>query len=222
MKRSYSQPVTPIVICMLVLMASSLACNLPDLQDMVQRTVLETIFKGIQDNEEVQSVASEVLGELLGPDALAGERVFTGTSNYDGIFKDVRCPGYETKENLLAITVGEEGAVSGIVRYVYNTGSCEYTEKDQTYTQVVEFSITGTFEGQIVDDGGTITLYENVDCVTVYDSSGVYPDDPDCNLFPYRDVDITISGSQMTGLIRVPASGDPDGLFNVTFSAMSE
>lgn len=229
MKKANSILRRRVMIMICVLIFSSLACNLPDLQEMALDFVLRTL-----QNEVVQDVlpselleqldpeqASELL-EMFGELQAGGTRVFTGTADYHTVFYQIECPQGTIVANELTITVTEEGAATGFLRYQYTTGNCEYTQGGQSYVQRVEFLVNGTFEGHLSDDRGTITLYEDWQCNTVYDSRGASAEDPDCNVFPPREVDITITDQQMTGLIRFPGADVYDGMFNVTFAAVQK
>lgn len=229
MKRTNSRSTKLVLISITLVMLSSLACNLPDLQAMVIDLIMEnTLGEAAQDFspsdllEELGAENTSDLLEMLDPEQAAGMRVFTGTSDYDRIFQKLECSGHQTKQNMLTITVTEAGAVNGTLQYLFNSGDCPYTQDGETYIQQVEFLITGIFEGTLTGDQGTIALMEDVKCTMVYDSSSEYPPDPDCNIFPPREVDVTITNQQMTGLIRFPANEDPTGMFNVNFSATQE
>lgn len=227
MKKATSISSRRVMLMVCVLILSSLACNLPDLQEMALDFVLRTL-----QNDAVQDFLPSDLLEQLDPQQAAElleifdemqaghTRVFTGTADYHTIFNQIECPQGNIAANELTITVTEEGAATGFLRYQYTTGNCQYTEDGQSYVQRVEFLVTGTFEGHLSDDQGTITLYEDWMCKTVYDSRGDTAPDPDCNIFPPREVDITITDQQMTGLIRMPGADVYDGMFNVTFSAV--
>lgn len=226
MKKPSSHSVTSLLIVMIALVLSSMACRvLAPGQEMVRQMLsgdyfIEWITRIFTDrNDEFLDLLPELLEIYGDTESVATSRIFTGTANYDVIFRDLNCPGYQTTDNSLMITVAEEGQVTGVLSFGFNSGSCEYTRGGETFVQVLELTLTGTFEGTIIDNKGTITLYEDVTCTTVYDSGGKDYNDPDCNLFPYREVDVTIDGNQMSGLIRAPGTDEFGGLFNVTFTA---
>lgn len=217
----------------IVLIIASMACQIWDVAKLVHGTVFEAgsdlfdQFYGepkltIHDTPDMSAI--EGLDDLNQEEGSPGDILFIGTSDYLSFFWRVQCPGHQTSENFLSMLILEDGTVTGKLWYKYNTGSCEYPENGQTYTQIWEYNITGRFEGKLIGDAGTITYYEDIYCEIIYDSTGKDLSDEkgDCTLWPERVADITLSGNQVTGLIRAPGGEDPQGLFDVLFTASPE
>jgi hypothetical protein len=140
---------------------------------------------------------------------------YIGTTDYPKVVENVFSPG-QFSTNKVIINVAEDGTVSGSLSVFYIGDT--FVREDNGCVKHWEIDVQGEFHGQLMGYHDSIGLTEKWICVLYAYCS----DTGSCDDKPLlRQIDIQISGDQMTGTTR-PHPEDPDVVIIWTLNAKKE
>jgi hypothetical protein len=162
-----------------------------------------------------EEATQEEAGAAAGGEAAAiPADTYVGTTNWLQAADPSWSPEkYVTNE--LTISVAVDGTVTGSYSVYYID---EFTNEPQNCSGRWEYNIGGVFSGQLTDVQGAVDVAENL-------ITEVYTDCPNrgsgYSMPINRQMDVRISGDQMTGTAR-PLAEDDDGKLTWSFNAAKQ
>lgn len=137
---------------------------------------------------------------------------YVGTTTYPRVLETIGLrsgDGGETAENEVAITVAEDGTVTGSLRVRHVGGTYTRDTADGQCSGNWHTLVEGSFAGQLTGERGTIESTQTWACHT----TGSCGTEGSCDDEPVKSqVEVEVSGDEMTGTVRpVPPEGEEVG-----------